>query len=611
MILIDVSGANVIVRKQDTLTSGMVGAAVVFRFDEDWNSLAKTAVFRAGKVIKDAIIVDSVAEIPHEVLATYGYALEIGVYGTADDGAVVIPTVWAKTDPIKPGTDPSGDKSLDPSLPVWAQMQEQLDSMYRSAMEIMAAKAEVMQTAEDAKEDLYAIVGGGGLNPERIAALDGMFKIAAYTADATSAYSVFRKAFGLMGVEATGITLSVSTLRFTETGSKRITATVKPSNTTDTVEWKSSDTSVATVVDGLVTPVADGSCSITATAGSVSASCAITVAFAVEVVYLSVGNNLTNCASNNSMASIVEGGSYTATLTAANGYTLEGASVSVVVNGVDVTDTAYTNGVITIQSVTGNVVITATAVEEKVDSGEVVMLSNISFDGTSYLDTEVIPESVNYRYVIGIQTPSKEIVTNKHIGGISMRDTTSLADSAYWDLYWYCTVAANNYNADVPSFRFSENCMGLISENITTGNDKGDGASSQPYDHPMYFNLDNGSQSVWINEECTEAPVAGHFPAITKTIDFTGQSHYTDDEHPIDSIWLGKVHVTGIMGSLATEANTYAGVKFYCFKVYDTDENPIADMHPAKQGKTIGMWDSVRNKFYPVTGTANYEEVSA
>ena len=175
MILIDVNGANVIVRKQDTLTSGMVGAAVVFRFDEDWNSLAKTAVFRSGKVIKDAIIVDSVAEIPHEVLATYGYALEIGVYGTADDGAVVIPTIWAKTDPIKPGTDPSGDESLDPSLPVWAQMQEQLNSMYLSA----------------------SVRGTGWLTAEQIAALDGMFKIAAYTADATTAYAGFKTAFGI------------------------------------------------------------------------------------------------------------------------------------------------------------------------------------------------------------------------------------------------------------------------------------------------------------------------------------------------------------------------------------------------------------------------------
>ena len=127
MILIDVNGANAIVRKQDTLTSGMVGATVVFRFGEDWNSLAKTAVFRAGNVTKDAVVEDSMSEIPHEVLATHGYALEIGVYGTAGNGAVVIPTVWAKTNPIKYGADPSGDESLDPSLPVWAQMQEQIN----------------------------------------------------------------------------------------------------------------------------------------------------------------------------------------------------------------------------------------------------------------------------------------------------------------------------------------------------------------------------------------------------------------------------------------------------------------------------------------------------
>lgn len=162
MILIDVSGANAIVRKQDTLTSGMVGATVVFRFDKDWDSLAKTAVFRAGKVTKDAIVVDSMSEIPHEVLATHGYALEIGVYGTADDGAVVIPTIWAKTNHIKLGADPSGDESVDPSLPVWAQMQEQLDAMYRSSGEIKEAKEELMQAIAAAKEDLDDIVAAGG-----------------------------------------------------------------------------------------------------------------------------------------------------------------------------------------------------------------------------------------------------------------------------------------------------------------------------------------------------------------------------------------------------------------------------------------------------------------
>lgn len=162
MILLDISGASAIVRKQDILTSGMVGANVVFCFDEDWESLAKTAVFRAGKVIKDAIVVDSVSEIPHEVLAAPGVPLEIGVYGTADDGSLVIPTVWARTNTIKTGTDPSGDESLDPSLPIWAQMQEQLNSMYRSSEEINAAKEEMLQAIEEGKEDINATVAAGG-----------------------------------------------------------------------------------------------------------------------------------------------------------------------------------------------------------------------------------------------------------------------------------------------------------------------------------------------------------------------------------------------------------------------------------------------------------------
>lgn len=162
MILLDISGASAIVRKQDILTSGMVGANVVFCFDEDWNNLAKTAVFRASKVVKDAVVVDSVSEIPHEVLAVPGIPLEIGVYGTADDGAVVIPTIWAKTNIIKRGTDPSGDESLDPSLPIWAQMQEQLDSMYRSSEEINAAKEEILQAIEEGKEDINAAVAAGG-----------------------------------------------------------------------------------------------------------------------------------------------------------------------------------------------------------------------------------------------------------------------------------------------------------------------------------------------------------------------------------------------------------------------------------------------------------------
>lgn len=72
-----------------------------------------------------------------------------------------------------------------------------------------------------------------------------------------------------------------------------------------------------------------------------------------------ISNELVNVTSNNSVASVTEGASYTATLTAADGYNLD--SVTVIMGGVDVTADVYADGVITIPAVTGNVEIVATA----------------------------------------------------------------------------------------------------------------------------------------------------------------------------------------------------------------------------------------------------------
>lgn len=76
-------------------------------------------------------------------------------------------------------------------------------------------------------------------------------------------------------ITVTAITLSDDTYTFTDNTPYTITATTTPLG--GSVTWSSSDTSIATVNNGTVTPVANGSCTITASADGVSASCAVTV----------------------------------------------------------------------------------------------------------------------------------------------------------------------------------------------------------------------------------------------------------------------------------------------------------------------------------------------
>lgn len=71
-----------------------------------------------------------------------------------------------------------------------------------------------------------------------------------------------------------------------------------------------------------------------------------------------VTNNLTNVINSNDADSVKHGDAYTATLTAASGYTLD--TVSVTMGG---TAVSVSGGTINISSVTGDIVITATAVE--------------------------------------------------------------------------------------------------------------------------------------------------------------------------------------------------------------------------------------------------------
>ena len=80
-------------------------------------------------------------------------------------------------------------------------------------------------------------------------------------------------------VAAAKVTLNATSKKITTGKSFTLKATVAPSNTTDKVVWKSSNTKVATVsANGTVKAVKAGTAVITATAGKVKATCKVTVA---------------------------------------------------------------------------------------------------------------------------------------------------------------------------------------------------------------------------------------------------------------------------------------------------------------------------------------------
>lgn len=90
-------------------------------------------------------------------------------------------------------------------------------------------------------------------------------------------------------VSVTGVSLNKNSTTIEEGSTEQLTETVAPSNATDkSVTWSTSNSSVATVSNGLVTAVSPGSANITVTTtdGGYTATCAVTVTAAQKTTYV-------------------------------------------------------------------------------------------------------------------------------------------------------------------------------------------------------------------------------------------------------------------------------------------------------------------------------------
>lgn len=122
---------------------------------------------------------------------------------------------------------------------------------------------------------------GEGFTANAKALLLNLFENAAYKTDTMQpTLNALRAEWGgsAQEVPVQSVSLSAVTMTLNESESKTLTATVLPANATDrAVVWSVLPNGFATVANGVVTGIKAGNCTVTATAGGKSASCAVTV----------------------------------------------------------------------------------------------------------------------------------------------------------------------------------------------------------------------------------------------------------------------------------------------------------------------------------------------
>ena len=234
----------------------------------------------------------------------------------------------------------------------------------------------------------------------------------------------YQAIYNLWNKPVNSITLNKHSLMLAVGMSEKLLVTIDPPDAYDrTVTWSSSPQGIVSVAqDGTVMALQDGRATVTVSCGGKTDSCSVT---AVQMNYYSVTNNLTNVTNSNAASSVLEGESYSATLSVSSDYNL--TDVQITMGGMNITSSAYNreSHEIYIASVSGNITITASATKI-VYYSVMWQLSNVSVSGDQ---PSTVLGGSTFRYTI--QTNSD---ANYEINSIQVlmgdRDITSTAVTA-------------------------------------------------------------------------------------------------------------------------------------------------------------------------------------
>lgn len=200
MIIVTANARSATYTSNDLITSGSIGIPVAFNLSDDFAGLSNVAVFEGSGVSVDVLIVNNACVVPHEVLASAGGYLRVGIYGRNAGGTIAIPTVWAGTMPILQGVEPS---DIDPAAPTpdWtAQVQA-------AAVRAVELAQSVVDAAERGDFD--------GVSPTvTVTDISGGHRVTVTDADGTRSFAVLD---GTDGEDGRGIASAVLNADYTLT----------------------------------------------------------------------------------------------------------------------------------------------------------------------------------------------------------------------------------------------------------------------------------------------------------------------------------------------------------------------------------------------------------
>ena len=331
-----------------------------------------------------------------------------------------------------------------------------------------------------------------------------------------------------------------------------------------------------------------------------------TLAGGVPAVMYSITNQLTNVSNSNSASSIREGRAYNATLSVAESASLN--SVSVTMGGVDITATAYNTStkVISIASVTGDVVITARA--------SIVVTQPITWSGygtentaSPVIDAREVDIRIEVPFVEGDTNLASTTTAETAFAGLGVKLFNDAELTDYVGMFYFSTneIKSSWTGTSLPDLHFDTDTLLEV----------------HGYYAVLFANrrsgvfVDNGSATAYLNAHATSVTLVTPESEPEEEI---SNAEATDR----DLLQMYSLKAVSLNTDTAEDSTSYTGVleaaKNEWMLEYSGNINKIPLICHADQHSTMtpanssAMWEAIDNmvSWYDISKVINFGDTT-